>query len=1118
MITGWKKSVQSKLAIFLVTVVTLVLTLYGLYQYNDIKYNLTRTLEEVTANATHRLAENLVIPLWEVDEDWVREIILTEMADKRIQIVRVIGEGNLVQAFQRDENWTPVPMNKTVGEGLFASYRVIRKGTEAIGSVELYSTPRFMFAALQREMIKIILTVYVLNILILLTLSLILGKVVTDPLARILNIANAVAGGDFDRYIDIKTVDEIGRLAMAFNKMTGFLKNNFEELRLKNVELERLDKVKDEFLANTSHELRTPLNGIIGLTESLLDGATGPLNQAARSNLAMVVSSGKRLAHLINDILDLSRLKNRDLVLTTGPVDLQALAEVTIALSRPLVKERPINIHNLIPEDLPLVRADENRLRQILHNLLDNAIKFTERGEITIYSEEKNGYVETVVSDTGIGIPEDRLGDIFKSFEQADGSIIREYGGTGLGLSITKSLIELHGGRIEVESKPGLGSRFRFTLPISDRTGEAPRPRYDLQTPRPEITPGESDHEPEKHGPATRDRVSTLIPDETFRILAVDDEAVNLQVIKNFLALTSLEVFTATSGTEALAKIGTAKPDLILLDIMMPKLNGLETARKIRQSHTRDELPIIFITAKNQPVDLAVGFSAGANDYLIKPISKDEIISRISFHLDLLVSRRRLKETETNFRNLFENAREGIFQMTPDGRLLNANPAMLGLLGVSSLEEYSRSQRSVLHQCFPDDGQRRKIIDLLHRTNTAPYHEGRIQHEDGREIWFALAAHVADGRDKGKKIIEGSVMDITERVHKEKALIAQQAAEAASQAKSMFLANMSHELRTPLHSIIGYSRLLKRETALSENGLEGLAAIQKSGMHLLTLINDILEFSKMEFGKARLVPASFSLQALLDSVTGIIRMSARQKNLTFEMVVGPDLPVRIKADEKRLRQVLLNLLDNAVKFTDRGRIVFRINLSSRPGGADGSTAGLRFEVEDSGIGIPESAAKIIFKPFEQLGPEDRKSDGTGLGLAISAQLLKLMGTEMELHSTPGRGSTFAFQIDVPVVTVQTSSVAAGRDRVDSTHEPHRTIMMEEDYGDQQHGQKFVPPPRHELEAIYEWALLGKMKPIREKADQLEMTDERFAPFARKIRSLARSFEDKQILDIIKKYL
>jgi len=387
--------------------------------------------------------------------------------------------------------------------------------------------------------------------------------------------------------------------------------------------LKNADRLKDEFLANTSHELRTPLNGIIGIAESLTDGVAGSLSPAAIANLSMIVSSGKRLASLVSDILDFSKLRHKDIELSIKSVDMGPLAEVVIAVSKPLIAGKTVVIRNEIPADC-YVLGDENRLQQILHNLIENAIRFTEEGDITIWAESRNDKVEIRVSDTGIGISRDKFDDIFKSFEQADASTSRTYGGTGLGLSISKQLVELHGGSICVESALGEGSTFIFTIPVGKPDKEYRLPDVaEAVSPEPLVIP-DDENLPEIGTNADTGLPRLLIPDSP-RVLVVDDERVNLQVVSNHLSLHNFSVITATNGTDALEMLEhREEPDLILLDVMMPRITGFEVCSRIREKFPPNELPVIMLTAKNRSSDMMQGFQRGANDYLSKPVEKNE--------------------------------------------------------------------------------------------------------------------------------------------------------------------------------------------------------------------------------------------------------------------------------------------------------------------------------------------------------------------------------------------------------------------------------------------------------------------------------------------------------------
>jgi signal transduction histidine kinase len=400
-------------------------------------------------------------------------------------------------------------------------------------------------------------------------------------------------------------------------------------------QLRQVDKLKDEFLANTSHELRTPLNGIIGLAESLMDGIAGRLPAKADHDLAMVVASGKRLANLVNDILDFSKAKNQALELHIQALDLHSMIDVVLALSRPLLGDKNLELINAVPADFAAVKGDEDRLLQILHNLIGNAIKFTEQGSVTVSASSDSDWACVSITDCGIGIDESQFDSIFESFQQVQSGTSRSWGGTGLGLAVSKQLVELHGGNITVNSTVGKGSTFRFTLPITVDQKVTHLHLID--------TPTQPAFEPALETPETI-LAQTSAQGTAFRVLLVDDEAVNRQVLHNHLSAENYQLVEASGGQQALDIIAEQDPfDLVLLDIMMPQVSGYDVCSKLREEHSANDLPIIFLTAKNQVSDLVQSFAVGANDYLSKPVSKHELLTRVETHLKFLDIHRNLE-------------------------------------------------------------------------------------------------------------------------------------------------------------------------------------------------------------------------------------------------------------------------------------------------------------------------------------------------------------------------------------------------------------------------------------------------------------------------------------------
>lgn len=406
-------------------------------------------------------------------------------------------------------------------------------------------------------------------------------------------------------------------------------------------ELRRVDKLKDDFLANTSHELRTPLHGIIGIAESLLNLKELGLSMRIRDNLMLIAVSARRLTHLVNDLLDFSQIKQRELKLRVTPVDLHPLIQLLFALNRPLIDRKNIELVNEIPADLPAVICDESRLHQILQNLIGNAIKFTNSGSVKVSATLQNRYIRLSVTDTGIGIEAEKINKIFNSFEQADGSINRLYGGTGLGLTISKHLVELHGGKISVESTVGVGSIFTITLPVAKTDGadkhNALKVSLSGGVDRPKLLEDdrqwwESQRMTSKSGPTL---LQTTGRKSQFKILVVDDDAINRRILENQLIGEDYQIQIADDGLSALEILRQFRPDLVLLDLMMPKMSGLDVLAHIRESHSTGDLPVIILTAKNQASDLVSCFAAGANDFLMKPFSQAELLARIKNHLQI---------------------------------------------------------------------------------------------------------------------------------------------------------------------------------------------------------------------------------------------------------------------------------------------------------------------------------------------------------------------------------------------------------------------------------------------------------------------------------------------------
>ncbi|MGG4146046.1 ATP-binding protein [Paenibacillus algorifonticola] len=385
-------------------------------------------------------------------------------------------------------------------------------------------------------------------------------------------------------------------------------------------QLLKVDKLKDDFLANTSHELRNPLHGILNIAQTVMDTEINDKDDKNRENMKLLISVGKRMSYMLNDLLDMRRLQENGVRLHIGIVSVQGVVSGVTDMLRFMTEGKPVRIVNDIPAHFPSIMADENRLTQILFNLLHNAVKYTDQGQITIKAEVKDGKANIVVADTGMGIDLETQHRMFAPYEQGDSGITAIGNGLGLGLSICKQLVELHGSMLEVSSIPGQGTVFSLALPFSDVSSR--QSETAMTAPITAVTASS--------GPRVDiAKLESAAVTDGPNILVIDNDAVNLNILSNLLASEKYNVVTAVSGSEALAILDTREWDLIITDIMMPHMSGYELSRFIRERFSVSELPILLLTARSRPEDIDMGFLSGANDYVTKPVDSMELKSRV---------------------------------------------------------------------------------------------------------------------------------------------------------------------------------------------------------------------------------------------------------------------------------------------------------------------------------------------------------------------------------------------------------------------------------------------------------------------------------------------------------
>ncbi len=462
------------------------------------------------------------------------------------------------------------------------------------------------------------------------TVVLMLRRSVLTPLTRMTTAAGRISSGDYSVRVPVEaSKNELGSMSAAFNDMIDQVESHTRELERANSQLERANRMKSEFLANMSHELRTPLNIIIGFSEVLRDTDPQTLAESDRQEFCEnIITSGYHLLELINDVLDLAKVEAGQMQLEPEEFYVGTVLQETIATMQPLAAKKNIDLNVNISSRLSSIVADVNKFKQIVYNLVGNAVKFTPAGgRVRVSASVMDNTARFAVSDMGVGIAPADQERIFAEFQQADGSSSRKYEGTGLGLALTRKFVELHGGRIWLDSEVGKGSNFYFTLPLPARRtlpAAIPAERADkppAPAPRPKPTPA---------APAEKEQGKT-------KILVVDDDPKTAELIGHWLKQAGYSVDFAGEGNEAIEKARTVLPFAVCLDIMLPDKDGWQVLHQLKSDPLTADIGVIICSALDNP-DL--GFALGAADYCVKPLSRRPLLDKLKYLKQVSPARR----------------------------------------------------------------------------------------------------------------------------------------------------------------------------------------------------------------------------------------------------------------------------------------------------------------------------------------------------------------------------------------------------------------------------------------------------------------------------------------------
>ncbi len=576
-------------------------------------------------------------------------------------------------------------------------------------------------------------------------------------------------------------------------------------------------------------------------------------------------------------------------------------------------------------------------------------------------------------------------------------------------------------------------------------------------------------------------------------ILLVDDRPENLLALETLLKSSDVTILKAGSGNEALALILKHDFALVLLDVQMPGMDGFEIAELMRGRVETRHIPIIFVTATSKDhKHVFEGYAAGAVDYLFKPVDPDILRSKVTVFLELHRQKIALRQRErqyralfedspislweedfsqvkaciddlrkrgmTDFRTYFEQHPERVFAWLGFVNVLDVNNATLKLYGAASKAELLGNLDKILtREALPvltDE------LTALAEGHTAFEGEMTARMLSGATKYILLNWSIQPEYEDTWSRVTVSILDITNRKQAEKELKqAKKQAEAANRTKSEFLANMSHEIRTPLNAVLGFTELL--DGLITEPTQRSyLESIKTGGRNLLTLINDILDLSKIEAGKLEITPEPISITAIFNEIQQVFRQKLAEKPLDFLIDIEPDMPEYLLLDDVRVRQILLNLVGNAIKFTEKGYIKVSASIlpTSAPSlqqaqdfawdgaGVDKGLLDLIITVEDSGIGIPETQQSTIFEAFtQQDGQSTRHYGGTGLGLTITRRLVEMMHGTIALNSEVNTGSRFEITLkDVAVCAARSEPTNDQSFDAEQIVFEHATILVVDD--------------------------------------------------------------------------
>jgi PAS domain S-box-containing protein len=788
----------------------------------------------------------------------------------------------------------------------------------------------------------------------------------------------------------------------------------YEEERRRAEALAEIDRAKTAFFSNVSHEFRTPLTLMLGPLDDILAKPEEEIGRENRGILSLVYRNGQRLLKLVNTLLDFSRIEAGRVQAVYEPIDLATYTAELASVFRAAVEKAGLRLVIDCPPLPEPVFVDRDLWEKIVLNLVSNAFKYTLAGEIRVSLRPAADQRSAVlaVQDTGTGIPEAELPKIFNRFHRVQETRGRTHEGTGIGLALVLELVKLHGGTVGVDSVYGAGSTFTVAVPFgpehlpAERVGGARTQESTALGASPFVEealrwlPGALPAGPRDTGafsiqtgilPAAR----PAAPGNRPTVVLADDNADMRDYVGRLLS-TAYRVIAVADGAEALRATIARKPDLVITDVMMPRLDGFGLLKALREDPGTASTPIIMLSARAGEEARVEGLQAGADDYLTKPFSARELLARVGGTLALARARREAMRREEDLKaettNVLESIAEGFVSLDHDFRINYVNAEAERLNGMRREKMIGKTHWEVFPAVL---GTRLEMEFRRAMAERVPVKFENLY--EPWERWFEIDVYPTP--TGGLAVY---FRDITERK------LAMEALQEADRRKDEFLATLAHELRNPLAPIRNGLQILRLGRGNHQAEERARAMIERQVQQMVRLIDDLLDLSRISRGKIELRRERIDLAAAVQSAVETSRPLIEQSGHALTLSLPPE-PVFVDADVTRLAQVFANLLNNAAKYTQRGG--GDIHLTVEPLGHE-----VAVRVRDNGVGIPAPMLPHIFEMFTQVDRSlERTQGGLGIGLSIVKRLAEMHGGTVKAYSEGlGRGSEFVVRL--PVLT------------------------------------------------------------------------------------------------------